>query len=443
MLDDAVLPAIYSNNRHKDVCMVKAGIDRIPAEPHLLNNLGRVGLVTNQACTTQNFAPTADVIARALKTAKGSSLSCVFGPQHGYGQTEQDNMIETPDSQLAADNEKPVPLFSLYSKTRIPTPEQLSGVDTLIVDLQDVGCRVYTYMLTLAGCMRAAETAKKRVVVLDRPNPLGLSRKDARGRFTQGNCLDLKWESFVGWYAIPMRHGLTMGELGKLFYSLDKMTIPLNVIEVEGLKRNTSLETLSQRRWTLPSPNLPTWETTFCFPAFVSLETTMISEGRGTTLPFQTVGAPDLPVGKILAIFEQWNQKAPEQFRFAGLKFRPHEFRPTFNKHQGALCKGFQIHADNPDNCNTFALGVLFLAAAASEYEKFQWKGPGYEYNFKDPPVHLVLGDSRWKDFFGTCSGSPWSERKFSDLTDMLRWSEQSAQSFEEMASSFHLYTEN
>jgi uncharacterized protein YbbC (DUF1343 family) len=423
--------------------MVTSGIDRISAEPHLLNHLGRVGLVTNQACTTQNFKPTVQVVVDVLKMAEGSGLSCVFGPQHGYGQTEQDNMIETPDSQLSLGNDKRIPLFSLYSKTRIPTPEQLTDVDTLLVDLQDVGCRVYTYMLTLAGCMRAAENAKKRVVVLDRPNPLGLSRMNARGEFTQGNCLDLKWESFVGWYSIPMRHGLTMGELGKLFHSIDKLTIPYKVIEVGGLKRTTPLETLSQRRWTLPSPNLPTWETTFCFPSFVGLETTMISEGRGTTLPFQTVGAPELPVSKILAIFEQWNNTAPKEYRFSGLKFRPHEFSPTFNKHQGALCKGFQIHVDNPNMCNTFALGILFLAAASAEYEKFQWKGPGYEYNFKDPPVNLVLGDQRWKEFFETCAGRAWSERTSKEVIDMLRWSEMDAQSFEEMASSFHIYTEN
>jgi uncharacterized protein YbbC (DUF1343 family) len=423
--------------------MVTAGIDRIPVEQHLLNNLGRIGLVTNQACTTQHFLPTVQVIVDALKTAKGSSLTCVFGPQHGYGQTEQDNMIETPDSQLTLDKDKKVPLFSLYSKTRIPTPEQLADVDTLVVDLQDVGCRVYTYMLTLAGCMRAAEKAKKQIVVLDRPNPLGLSRKSRRGEFTQGNCLDLKWESFVGWYSIPMRHGLSMGELGRLFHSLDKLTIPYKVVEVEGLKRTTSLETLSRRQWTLPSPNLPTWDTAFCFPAFVSLETTMISEGRGTTLPFQTVGAPDLPVNKILKIFEQWNTTAPDEFRFTGLRFRPHEFRPTFNKHQGALCKGFQIHVDEPNACNTFALGVLFLAAASAEYEKFQWKGPGYEYNFTDPPVHLVLGDQRWKEFFETCSGRRWSDSLLAGLTDMLRWSERDAQAFEEMASPFHIYSEN
>lgn len=423
--------------------MVTAGIDRVLNEPHLLNGLGRIGLVTNQACTTQDFQPTVNVVVQALKKCTGSSLSCVFGPQHGYGQTEQDNMIETPDSQLTLDGGLQVPLFSLYSKTRIPTPEQLKNVDTLLLDLQDVGCRVYTYMLTLAGCMRAAEKAKIKVVVLDRPNPLGLSRMSTRGEFTQGNCLDLKWESFVGWYSIPMRHGLSMGELGKLFYAADKMSITYEVITVKGLTRKTSLETLRQRNWTLPSPNLPTWDTAFCFPSFVALETTMISEGRGSTLPFQTIGAPELPVQKILNAFEHWETFSPKEYRFSGLKFRPHEFRPTFNKHHGALCKGFQVHVEQAEQCNTFALGVLFLAVASAEYEKFQWKGPGYEYNFTDPPVHLVLGHHRWKEFFDSFAGRGWSESKLTALIDMLRWSEEGAQSFEEKASAFHIYPEN
>lgn len=423
--------------------MVKSGIDRLVNEPHLLNELGRVGLVTNQACTTQDFQPTVNVVHQAIKKAKNSQLSCIFGPQHGYGQTEQDNMIETPDSELRLPDGSQVPLFSLYSKTRIPTAEQLQNVDSLVVDLQDVGCRVYTYMLTLAGCMRAAQEANKRVVVLDRPNPLGLSRLRQPGHMTQGNNLDMRWESFVGWYSIPMRHGLSMGELGRYFHAEDKMSIPLDVVQVEGLTRNLSLTELSQRRWTLPSPNLPTWETTFCFPAFVALETTMISEGRGTTLPFQTIGAPDLPAQKILNILEQWNQTADKDFRFDGLKFRLHEFRPTFNKHQGAICKGFQIHVDRPSDCNTFALGVVFLAAAASEYAKFQWKGPGYEYNFTDPPVHLVLGHHRWKEFFDSIKEKSWSSQIQSELVDMLRWSENDAKVFEEKAAFAHLYPES
>ena len=422
--------------------MVISAIDRVLKDPNLLSQMGRIGLVTNQACTTQGFIPTVEVVVAAIDKCKGSTLTCVFGPQHGYGQTEQDNMIETPDSTINLNHGKSIPLFSLYSKTRIPTPEQLQDVDTLLIDLQDVGCRVYTYMLTLAGCMRAAQKAQKRVVVLDRPNPLGLSRRRSPGAFTQGNTLDMRWESFVGWYSIPMRHGLSMGELGRLFHASDKLTIKYDVITVDGLKRSTSLNDLSVRRWTLPSPNLPTWETTFCFPAFVALETTHMSEGRGTTLPFQTIGAPELPARRILDIFRTWNSEAPESLRFEGLKFRLHEFRPTFNKHQGSLCKGFQIHVDQPQGCHTFALGALFLAAAASEYQTFQWKGPGYEYNLVDPPVHLVLGDSRWKEFFETIKGRTWNTSIQNDLIEMLEWSENDAKAFEEMNSCHHLYPE-
>lgn len=420
--------------------MVTAAIDRVAKNPHLLSNLGRIGLVTNQACTTQDFRPTIEVVSDAVQQTTGSQLCCIFGPQHGYGQTEQDNMIETPDSTLLLAHGKTVPLFSLYSKTRIPTSEQLSEIDTLVVDLQDVGCRVYTYMLTLAGCLRAAEKSKKKVVVLDRPNPLGLSRIRMPGAFTQGNVLDMRWESFVGWYSIPMRHGLSLGELGKFFYAADKLTIPFEVITVEGLKRSTPLLDLAARRWTLPSPNLPTWESTFCFPAFVALETTLISEGRGTTLPFQTVGAPNLPVRSILNIFENWNKQAPEKFKFSGLQFRSHDFRPTFNKHQGSLCKGFQIHVQNPEICHTFALGIVFLTSAICEYEAFQWKAPGYEYNMIDPPVHLVLGDSRWQDFLEKFRGLGWSRSIQDELIGMLEWSEGNARSFEELNGSCHIY---
>jgi uncharacterized protein YbbC (DUF1343 family) len=175
----------------------------------------------------------------------------------------------------------------------------------------------------------------------------------------------------------------------------------------------------------------------------VALETTWISEGRGSTLPFQTIGAPELPVSKILSIFDDWNVTAPKELRFSGLKYRPHEFRPTFNKHQGALCKGFQVHVDNPDNCNTFAMGVLFLAAAAAEYKKFEWKGPGYEYNFTDPPVNLVLGDQRWMEFINSLKGHPWDNKAKSALIDMLNWSEKDALAFEESSSFAHIYLEN
>jgi len=420
--------------------MVNSAIDLIESKPELVKNLGRVALVVNQASTTQQYKPSIEAFAWAASQVEGTTLTCLFGPQHGYGQTEQDNMIETVDSHFTLSDGRKIPLYSLYSKTRVPTPEQLSDVDTLVVDLQDVGCRVYTYMLTLAGCMRSAAQLNKRVVVLDRPNPLGLSQLKYPGGFTQGNCLDMTWQSFVGWYPIPMRHGLTMGELGHLFMKYDQLKLDYQVIKVEGLKRTTSIQELSELPWTTPSPNLPTWATAFCFPAFVALETTTLSEGRGTTLPFQTVGAPNLPVQMIRKTFTHWNETAPKKLRFSGLTVREHCFRPTFNKSQSEICHGLQFHPVSPNENNLMALGVLLLAVAACEFKDFNWKAPGYEYNFTDPPVHLVLGHSKWKSFFDSIKGTPWNPTVQDSLIELLQWSEASAQEFELTFENCHLY---
>ncbi|MCA2958655.1 MAG: DUF1343 domain-containing protein, partial [Silvanigrellales bacterium] len=288
---------------------MRNGLDRVASDARLLEGLGRIGLVTNQAATTHDFRPCAEVVHAACRTLEGSStganaaakpsqgrpvLARLFGPQHGYWQTEQDNMIETPDLSFALGSGESVSLLSLYSQTRIPRPEQLDGLDTLVVDLSDVGCRVYTYMLTLAACMKAAAAKGLAVVVLDRPNPLGLAYRKGASRWerVEGNTLDLKWHSFVGWYEIPMRHGLTMGELGRYFKKVDGLeTLDYRVVEVEGLTRAHGAGTLRKLPWTLPSPNLPTWDCAFAFPSFVPLEGTNVSEGRGTTLPFQVVGA--------------------------------------------------------------------------------------------------------------------------------------------------------
>lgn len=420
--------------------MVTCAIDLIESNPEMITNLGRVGLVVNQASTTRHFRPSVEVFAAAADKASGTELSCLFGPQHGYGQTEQDNMIETDDSFFILPNGTKVPLYSLYSKTRIPTAEQLHNLDTLVVDLQDIGCRVYTYMLTLAGCLRAGAEHGKRVVVLDRPNPIGLSQLNNPGRFTQGNCLDMTWQSFVGWYPIPMRHGLSLGELGHFFIKYDSLNVDYKVIEVAGLTRSTTVASLSQQAWTIPSPNLPTWQTAYCFPAFVALEATNISEGRGTTLPFQTIGSPNLNVQRVSEILAQWNRTAPEHLRFCGLNLRHHTFRPTFNKHQGHVCEGLQFHTIEAQTNNLMALGVVFLAAAVCEFEGFDWKAPGYEYNMVDPPVHLVLGHSRWKQFFDSIRGGGWNSSVQDTLQEILCWSESEAAQFEANNDNCHIY---
>lgn len=425
--------------------MIKTGLDRIVDDPRLIEGLGRIGLVTNQAVTTSDCVAAVDAVFSATKRCQKSTLSAVFGAQHGYYQTEQDNMIETPDLEIEMDDGSKLPLYSLYSKTRVPTAEQLKGVDTLVVDLRDIGCRVYTYMLTLAGCLRAGADAKKRVVVLDRPNPIGLSDFDVTKKTwhrVEGNLIDLQWQSFVGWYSIPMRHGLTLGELGKVFISEDKLNVEYSVIEAKGLKRSTSLETLSKEPFVLPSPNIPFWDSAFFFPAFVTLEGTNVSEGRGSTLPFQIVGAPYLNSSACKRYLED-NAQGSDHSGFGGVGFRIHDFRPTFNKHSGKICHGLQFHCLQPELPNLFALGIHFLRfCAAAHGSDFKWREPGYEYNYTDNPILLILGHSKWLDFFERTRGVDLSDRQNKkELAELFEWSHNDAQTFAEKTRFAHLYS--
>lgn len=428
---------------------MKTGIDRIAQRPELVAHLGRIGIVTNQACATSLFTPTAEVVHQAARAVQGSRVTAVFGPQHGYGQTEQDNMIETPDATHAFQDGTRVPLYSLYSETRIPKKEQLEDVDTLVVDLIDIGCRVYTYMLTLAGCLKAAAEHGKRVIVLDRPNPLGLSRRSLVGeRYenVEGNLIDLTWHSFVGWYAIPMRHGLTLGELGKLFIARDRLNVEYDVVMVEGVSRHTRLADLARMPWTLPSPNIPSWASAFLFPAFVTLEGTNVSEGRGTTLPFQIVGAPYLDAAEVKSRLEGMQSQSqsagsPAHGDFSGVTMRPHDFRPTFNDHKGQICKGLQFHVASPERVNAFALGVSFVAhVIALHPEQFAWEKPGYEYNFRDPPILLILGHDRWTALFERARTHGWSTETQAALDESLAWADGEAQAFARETEAFAIY---
>jgi uncharacterized protein YbbC (DUF1343 family) len=427
------------------------GLDKVAADPSLLAGLGRVGLVTNQAATTADFRSAAQIVATSCARAGGSTLEAVFGPQHGYWQTEQDNMIETPDLELRLPGGKMVPLLSLYSLTRVPTREQLAMVDTLVVDLCDVGCRVYTYMLTLAGCMRAGAEYGKAVVVLDRPNPLGLSLRDARSsRWTrvEGNILDPKWHSFVGWYSIPMRHGLSMGELGRYFQRTDGLDkLDYRVVEVEGLTRVMGPNHLRSAPWTLPSPNLPTWDCAWLFPSFVALEGTNVSEGRGTTLPFQIVGAPWLDADAVRDDLEgvALAYSRDPAADCGGVVVRRHDFRPTFNKHTKEWCRGLQFHPTGSeealDRHNTFALGVWFLASVVARHEQaFDWKAPGYEYNFTDPPLNLIYGDDTWLTHFESLRGRGFGPEVLEATHKLLILADAQAQEFARKSAFAHIY---
>lgn len=425
--------------------MIRPGLDRVAANPLLLENMGRIGLVTNQSVTDETYRSAVEVIWNAANNCKKSELSSVFGAQHGYYQTEQYNMLETADSDMVLPNGKKIPLFSLYSEKRIPTAEQLRDVDTLVVDLRDIGGRVYTYMLTMAGCLRAAAQFGKRVVVLDRPNPLGLCEKQSNGRWSrvEGNRIDLRWSSFVGWYSIPMRHGLTMGELGRFFVSEDKLNVDFKVIEVENLKRSTPLSAIRELAFVMPSPNIPSWLSAFFFPAFVALEGTNLCEGRGTTLPFQLIGAPFLNTVSLIEFLKraQKNNSSPAT-SLNGVQFRSHNFRPTFYKYMGELCHGIQFHPTEPEQTHIFSLGMHFLHACVAEHgTHFKWREPGYEYNYKDNPILLILGDEFWLNHFESVRGKGLNDStEVARLSEILGKCDVDAQKFAEATAFTHLY---
>jgi uncharacterized protein YbbC (DUF1343 family) len=408
---------------------MKFGLDRICENPKLLSGLGRIGLITHQAVTDSKYRPAVEVVHTACEQLgeKQTRIAAVFGPQHGYGQTEQDNMFETPDTEISLPSGATVPLFSLYSKSREPSPAQMECVDTLLVDMPDIGCRVYTYIQTLANCMDVASKLGKKIVVLDRPNPIGMLHRHPqtkRWRHVEGNTLDMRYASFVGCCPVPLRHGLSMGEFGVYYKNWKKMDLDYNVIEVEGLNRNVSLQTLAALPWTLPSPNMPNWEAAYLFPGFVVLEATNISEGRGSTLPFLLAGTPWQNAKATRGFLEKY-------YPNDSVAIRPHDFRPTFNKHATQICKGLAFHINNAENLLPFELGTWYLYhTLASCRENFKWKEPGYEYNFQDPPYLLVLGHDKWKTAFDCALKQGITSESEELIKHTLHWASADAERF-------------
>jgi uncharacterized protein YbbC (DUF1343 family) len=341
---------------------------------HLLK--GRtVGLVVNPASINARFEHAID---RAEQS--GVAVGAIFGPQHGFRSDLQENMIE---SAHARDVRRRVPIYSLYSETREPTAAMLAGLDALVIDLQDVGTRIYTYIYTMANCLRAARRHGLPVVVCDRPNPIG-------GVEVEGPMLDAGFESFVGQFAIPMRHGMTIGELARLFNDHFEIGAKLEVVEMHGWSRHHFFDQTGLP-WVLPSPNLPTLESAFVYPGTVLFEGTNLSEGRGTTRPFELVGAP-------------WVD--PEPFAsdlnargLAGVHFRPVMFEPTFHKHAHALCGGCQIHITDRVTFRPVETGVVLLDALRRlGAGAFAWRDPPYEYEYTRPPIDILYGSSRLRE---------------------------------------------
>jgi uncharacterized protein YbbC (DUF1343 family) len=350
---------------------VRLGVEKFFADPPGWLRRRRVGLLCNQASVDSSF-----VHVRDRLTSKGGNLVCLFCPQHGFHADKQANMIESSDDWDAAGN---IPVFSLYGKVRAPTEEMLKRVDVLLVDLPDVGTRVYTYATTLGMCLEAAGRQGVEVVVLDRPNPLG-------GAEAEGNVLADDHRSFVGYFPVPMRHGLTIGEMARFHLHRGGCSCTLRVATMSGWERHELFpETLLP--WVYPSPNMPTWETALLYPGLVLLEGTNISEGRGTTLPFQLFGAPFVDQK---AMLDHLMRNCLD-----GLVFRPVSFEPMFDKWRGRLCHGFQIHLTEPRGFRPYRLGLAILKALLAVHgDRFEWLPPPYEYEYLKLPIDILLGST-------------------------------------------------
>ena len=332
----------------------------------------RLGLLSNQASVDGRLKSAKEVISRVLP----NHLKVLFGPQHGHGGEDQDNMIETQDSFDRALN---IPVFSLYAAVREPSDEMLDQIDILIIDLQDVGTRVYTFASTMLNCMKAAVRSSKKILILDRPNPLG-------GERIEGNLLKPELYSFVGPYSLPMRHGLTMGELARIFNHIFQIEADLEIIPMRGWNRRM-LWADTHKRWVMPSPNMPLPETALVYPGQVIWEGTNLSEGRGTCRPFEIFGAPFLDTEAVRRrLRTEWT---------AGCHLQEISFRPTFNKWEGELCHGFMIHVLDPKTFRPYMLSLALLKTIMETHDKhFQWKPPPYEYEHEKMPIDMILGDS-------------------------------------------------
>ncbi|MCP4666613.1 MAG: DUF1343 domain-containing protein, partial [Deltaproteobacteria bacterium] len=303
----------------------------------------------------------------------------LFGPQHGYGGEDQDNMIETIHS---ADSTLGIPVFSLYADKREPLPHMLDMIDILIIDLQDVGTRVYTFASTMLTCLKAAAEENKKVLVLDRPNPLG-------GKAVEGPVLESHYYSFVGPYSLPMRHGLTMGEMARIFNRVFELGCDMEVLSMEGWRREM-LWDKTGLKWHMPSPNMPLFETAQVYPGQVLWEGTNLSEGRGTCRPFEIFGAPFLDTDSI--------KRALEPEAMAGCHLQDYAFRPTFNKWDGELCRGFMMHVTDPHVYRSCYMTTGLLRAVMEIHgESFRWKEPPYEYEYEKTPIDIIVGDASFR----------------------------------------------
>lgn len=348
----------------------RPGIEILVTDKAALLSGQRIALVCNQASILPDLSHAADVFSERSDI----NLTTLFGPQHGARGDVQDNMIETGH---AVDSRTGLPVYSLYSETREPTDKMLENVDTIVFDLQDVGCRIYTFVYTMANCMRAAARYGKRVIVCDRPNPIN-------GSAIEGNITESEFTSFVGQFALPTRHGMTVGELAMMFNEHFGIGCELEIVKMEGWTREMWGDETGLP-FVMPSPNIPTVDTCVVFPATVHLEGTELSEGRGTTKPFELNGAPFIDP-------YEW-KAALDLFDFPGVSFRPCYFQPTFQKWARQTCGGVQIHVTDREAFTPVIVGIAMVKTAYDLYtDSFEWKREAYEYVFDKNPFDVVCG---------------------------------------------------
>ena len=375
--------------------MTLFGIDRLLADPELRKPLEgkRIALLAHPASVTQDLAHSLDALVAA-----GVNVTAAFGPQHGLRGDKQDNMVESDDF---TDPVHGIPVFSLYGEVRRPTGQSMGTFDTILVDLQDLGCRIYTFITTLLYVLEAAAEQGKSVWVLDRPNPAG--------RPVEGLTLREGWESFVGAGPMPMRHGLTLGEMGRWFIDHFELDVDYRVIEIDGWKPNEApgFGWPAERVWINPSPNAANLNMARCYAGTVMLEGTTLSEGRGTTRPLELFGAPDIDP---LAIIKEMEQLAPEWL--AGCRLRDVTFQPTFHKHVGAMCRGVHIHAEGPwydhQAFKPWRLQALAFKAIRRLYPDYElWRDFPYEYEFGKLAIDVINGSPLLREWVDDAQAAP------------------------------------
>ena len=368
MPSTACLSGSLAGSRNRLV-QVTSGLERLLAGAGSHLKPLSLGLIIHPASVTRDFQLSVDTLLQ-----EGFSIKALFGPQHGARGEKQDNMIE---SGHYADPYTGLPVHSLYSNVRKPTPEMLSGLDAIVFDLQDVGVRVYTFIWTMLLAMEACAEIGIRFIVLDRPNPIG-------GIQREGAVLRKDFESFVGVHPIPLRHGLTCGELATWMNETRGIGCELEIIECRGWRRSMGWSDTGLP-WVAPSPNLPTPVSCLVYPGMVLLEGTNLSEGRGTTKPFEYFGAPYLNIERLLDLLGQEH--------LDGVMIRPCHFEPTFQKYAGTMCAGGQLHVTDPATFQPVRTAVTILRAARQlAPREFSWSKPPYEYEENVMPIDLIWG---------------------------------------------------